>query len=96
MTAKEYDTPRHYICRHGAKNPCPTRAWRVTMSPREMDNRNNYVPCPTCGRERMAEPIRGKVSQRHKCGARCMASMGPDRTCLCGGANHGASYSAQQ
>lgn len=50
--------------------------------------------CRSCNRARAARAVIGKVSDRHVCGARCMASTGPSCECSCGGRNHGASYSA--
>jgi hypothetical protein len=52
------------------------------------------IVCRGCGRNRGAEMIRGKVSHKHECGAKCLASKGPTCECSCGGKNHGASYSA--
>lgn len=53
------------------------------------------VSCRGCGRNRSAELIRGKVSRKHVCGAKCLASKGPTCECSCGGKNHGASYSVE-
>lgn len=36
--------------------------------------------------------VKGVVNERERCGAKCMASKGPDCECSCGGANHGGSY----
>ncbi len=52
------------------------------------------VACRVCGRNRSAILVRGKVSHKHLCGAKCLASKGPSCECSCGGKNHGASYSA--
>lgn len=38
--------------------------------------------------------VQGKISKRHECNAKCMASIGPSCECSCGGKNHGASFSA--
>lgn len=38
--------------------------------------------------------VKGSYSAALACGARCMASKGPDCTCSCGGKNHGAGFSA--
>lgn len=36
--------------------------------------------------------VKGVVNERERCGAKCMASKGPDCECSCGGSNHGGSY----
>lgn len=36
--------------------------------------------------------VKGVLSEKHRCGVKCMASKGPDCECSCGGQNHGASY----
>jgi len=56
---------------------------------------NICVACRGCGRNRSAELIRGKVSHKHVCGAKCLASKGPTCECSCGGKNHGASYNVE-
>ena len=50
--------------------------------------------CRGCKRPKYAHAVAGKLSERHVCGARCMASTGPFCECSCGGKNHGASFSA--
>jgi hypothetical protein len=52
------------------------------------------IVCRGCGMNRSAEMVRGKVSHKHLCGAKCLASKGPSCECSCGGKNHGASYGA--
>lgn len=48
--------------------------------------------CRRCGKSRIARWVKGKYSEKHKCGSRCMASTGPNCECSCGGKNHGANY----
>ncbi len=48
--------------------------------------------CWTCGFRFKFVSVRGKVSPKHTCDARCEASKGPSCECSCGGKNHGASY----
>lgn len=50
------------------------------------------IQCRKCSGERYAKMVAGKLSTKHICGAKCMASHGPTCECSCGGANHGASY----
>lgn len=50
--------------------------------------------CRLCNGARSARAVAGKVSDRHVCGPRCMASTGPSCECSCGGRNHGASYAS--
>lgn len=53
---------------------------------------NGVIIVPCCGRNRELRAVRGILSEKHQCGARCMASKGPSCECSCGGQNHGASY----
>ena len=50
------------------------------------------LDCKSCGKPMWAHPVQGKISEKHVCGARCMASTGPSCECSCGGKNHGASH----
>lgn len=50
------------------------------------------IDCRGCGRAKVVRAVAGKISERHVCGARCMASTGPNCECSCGGQNHGASF----
>lgn len=52
------------------------------------------LDCRKCGKGRYANPVRGIVSLKHECGAKCMSSHGSVCECSCGGKNHGASFSA--
>lgn len=52
------------------------------------------IVCRGCGRNRGAEAVRGRVSHKHVCGAKCLASKGPTCECSCGGKNHGAGFEA--
>ena len=47
--------------------------------------------CPTCGRERIANTVSGRVTDQ-PCGSRCMGATGPSCDCACGGANHGGAH----
>lgn len=51
------------------------------------------VLCRGCHRPKIARKVAGKVSHKHECNAKCLASKGPTCECSCGGLNHGASYS---
>ena len=51
-------------------------------------NKRPAVAC-TCGASMSAKPLDGRVSEAHKCGARCLASKGHVCECSCGGKNHG-------
>jgi hypothetical protein len=55
---------------------------------------NLAIRCRACGKARKANLVRGKFSDKHECGARCMSSTGPACECSCGGKNHGASFAA--
>lgn len=48
--------------------------------------------CWTCRRFFKATQIKGKLSNKHECGSKCMASKGPSCECSCGGANHGKGW----
>lgn len=50
--------------------------------------------CPGCGMARAAEPVRGKYSAKHKCGARCLSATGTTCECSCAGKNHGAGHAS--
>lgn len=50
--------------------------------------------CRSCGAARRAVPVVGKVSKRHVCNAKCLASTSHACECSCGGKNHGASFAA--
>jgi hypothetical protein len=39
-------------------------------------------------------PVQGKLAPEHICNAKCMASIGFQCECSCGGKNHGASFAA--
>ena len=52
------------------------------------------MACRSCGRARRAAPVVGKVSTKHQCNAKCLASTSGKCECSCGGKNHGASYAA--
>lgn len=36
--------------------------------------------------------LKAKISAKHVCGAKCIASKGPSCECSCGGKNHGSSH----
>lgn len=67
--------------------------WWTTY--RTVDGTTRYLqadlPCPTCKRERSADPVKGRVTGT-KCGPRCTGAVGPACDCQCGGANHGADH----
>lgn len=44
----------------------------------------------SCGAKRKAEPVRGRYVAEKKCSSKCLASIGHDCECSCGGKNHGA------
>lgn len=50
--------------------------------------------CPRCGAAMMVQAVAGTYSAEHICGARCLASTGPNCECSCGGRNHGKSHAA--
>jgi hypothetical protein len=52
------------------------------------------VACPGCKAQVSLTAVKGTVSEEHICGARCLASTGPNCECSCGGANHGRSHAA--
>ncbi len=49
-------------------------------------------PCNNCGAVSHVRAVAGKISPRHVCNARCLASTSGVCECSCGGKNHGASY----
>jgi len=50
------------------------------------------LDCRGCGRALFALSVVGKVSHKHVCDAKCLASKGFKCECACGGKNHGASW----
>lgn len=62
---------------------------------RTLDGKDQFfqddLPCTTCGRERHANPVKGRPSNK-KCDARCTGATGHNCECQCGGKNHGADY----
>ncbi len=52
------------------------------------------IACRGCGINRGAAPVRGRISLRHTCGAKCLESKGFTCECSCGGKNHGAGQEA--
>jgi|SRR6185312_3079836 len=57
-------------------------------------NGSIVLDCRKCGEPRYAKLVRGVVSTKHECNAKCLSSTGTTCECSCGGKNHGASYSA--
>ena len=51
------------------------------------------VPCPGCGKSKIAQPVLGKFRADKKCDGRCLAATGHQCECACGGKNHGAGNS---
>lgn len=51
-----------------------------------------WAPCK-CGGWVVVKHVAGSVTD-HVCGAKCMASTGPNCDCSCGGRNHGRSFAA--
>ena len=47
-----------------------------------------------CNNDRYFGDVAGRVSDKHLCGAKCLASKGPSCECSCGGKNHGKEYEA--
>lgn len=47
-----------------------------------------------CGAWTYVKRVLGKVSPKHQCNAKCLASTSGKCECSCGGKNHGASYAA--
>jgi len=52
------------------------------------------VTCPGCRAAVSLTAVMGAMSEEHVCGARCLASTGPNCECSCGGENHGKSHAA--
>lgn len=46
-------------------------------------------PEPDCRRRLRATSVTGTYSETRTCDSRCMAAIGPNCSCQCGGANHG-------
>jgi hypothetical protein len=55
---------------------------------------NLVIRCRCCGKARLANPVRGILSEKHVCNAKCLSSTGTICECSCGGKNHGASHTA--
>lgn len=45
-----------------------------------------------CIQTMVMSPVRGKISEKVKCGAKCRNSLGPSCSCECGGRNHAESF----
>jgi hypothetical protein len=50
--------------------------------------------CKGCGEPKWAWPVKGVVSTKHECNAKCLSSTGFACECSCGGKNHGASHAS--
>lgn len=79
-----------------AVGPYAPYAWKsengVTYAlARNGDHALEYV-CKCCGKARYARPVLGKFNARKVCSSKCMASIGFQCECQCGGKNHGASH----
>jgi hypothetical protein len=61
------------------------RAYRV-------GNEGYFARCPNNHKFFVLKQIKGTYSPDHKCDARCLNAKGPECTCSCGGANHGAGH----
>jgi hypothetical protein len=92
----DYMVKRAYIFAHGKGSSCTRKAWRVMLTVAEYSTAQYRQPCPDCGREREGRRIEGRVSENHKCGAKCRSSKGWQCECSCGGANHGAGFDVQE
>jgi hypothetical protein len=85
--------------RYITRKDCPCGAGRTSaLSAFHGDTATCFgdlcVACRGCGRNRGAQSVRGKVSTKHACGAKCLTSTGPSCECSCGGKNHGGGYDA--
>jgi hypothetical protein len=56
------------------------------------ENWTRVLSCSGCGKRVSVKPVAGKVNPDVGCDARCMNATGPNCECVCGGANHGASW----
>lgn len=54
------------------------------------------IDCRKCGEPQTSRMVKGKVSQKHECNAKCLSSTGGVCECSCGGKNHGASYESSE
>lgn len=61
------------------------RAYRV-------GNEGVFARCPNRHKFFVLKQIKGTYSPDHKCDSRCLNAKGPECTCSCGGANHGAGH----
>lgn len=52
------------------------------------------IRCDCGGRIGSWTALKAKFSDKHVCGAKCLASKGPCCECSCGGKNHGAGHMA--
>lgn len=50
------------------------------------------IRCECGGRVGKLLPLKAKISTKHVCGAKCLASTGHSCECSCGGKNHGAGH----
>jgi hypothetical protein len=50
--------------------------------------------CAGCNRMMTYEPLVGRVSDVHKCDARCLNARRGSCECSCGGANHGKGWAS--
>lgn len=51
-----------------------------------------YFSCQCGGAVKNWKSLKAAVSEKHVCGAKCIASKGPSCECSCGGKNHGSSH----
>jgi len=71
-----------------------TRApFRIDESGKRVFASDSYEwTCPKCNSQCVTgNTVQGFISE-HKCGAKCLSSIGPNCECSCGGANHGTNW----
>ena len=65
------------------------RPYRVDLGSRRLQYQT--IDCPGCDQPLRVERL-AAVTTEEVCDARCMGATGPNCSCACGGANHGASW----
>lgn len=58
------------------------------------DSAPAFLECGACNGRVYGVLVKGKHTDKHTCGSKCLASTGPNCTCSCGGKNHGSAWSS--
>lgn len=75
---------------------------RFLEAGQDVTGRGGALPrteCPSCPEFRNAmlgQPVKGRLVDTIKCGAKCVNAVGPSCDCSCSGEHHGAGFDSNQ